>query len=76
MAEINHPGYYQFPRPAYEIADITVSMPHAVGSAMEYLYRAGKKPGNDAMEDLRKARWWIERYLQECICQSPDDEIF
>ena len=62
---VNHPYHYQFSRPAYEMADITISLPHSIGSAMEYLYRAGRKPGNDAIQDLQKAIWWIQREIAE-----------
>lgn len=31
--------------------------------AMKYLIRAGKKPGQDEAQDLRKAIWWIEREI-------------
>ncbi len=29
----------------------------------KYLLRAGKKPGQDEAQDLRKAIWWIEREI-------------
>lgn len=74
MAEINNPSYYQFHHPAYEMADITIRMPHALGSAMEYLYRAGNKPGNTSIDDLYKARWWIDRYIQEYGHPVQDDD--
>ena len=30
---------------------------------LKYLFRAGKKPGQDEIQDLRKAIWWIEREI-------------
>lgn len=30
---------------------------------LKYLFRAGKKPGQDEVQDLRKAIWWIEREI-------------
>jgi hypothetical protein len=33
-----------------------------LGTAMAYLLRAGKK--GDLLEDLRKARWWINRWIE------------
>ena len=32
-------------------------------AALKYLCRAGKKPGQDEAQDLRKAIWWIEREI-------------
>jgi len=34
-----------------------------LGNAVKYICRAGKKPGSDAIEDLEKARWYIERQI-------------
>ena len=33
--------------------------------AFKYLARAGKKPGQDEVQDLRKAIWWIEREIAQ-----------
>lgn len=30
---------------------------------LDYLIRAGKKPDQDEVQDLRKAIWWIEREI-------------
>lgn len=32
-------------------------------AALKYIFRAGKKPGQDEVQDLRKAVWWIEREI-------------
>ncbi len=32
-------------------------------SPLKYLLRAGRKPGQDEVQDLRKAIWWIEREI-------------
>ena len=41
--------------------ELSVLLPHALGSAFEYIIRAGKKEGVTASTDLKKARWWIQR---------------
>lgn len=35
------------------------------GSAIKYVFRAGKKPGSTERTDLEKARWYINRRLAE-----------
>lgn len=35
-----------------------------LGSALKYIARAGRKPGETALEDLRKARWHISREIE------------
>ena len=34
-----------------------------LGNAVKYISRAGKKSKDTELEDLRKARWYIKRYL-------------
>jgi hypothetical protein len=35
------------------------------GTAVKYLLRAGKKDGEPELDDLEKARWYIERRLMQ-----------
>lgn len=35
-----------------------------LGNAIKYISRAGKKDPTKTVEDLRKAEWYIERYIQ------------
>ncbi len=32
-------------------------------AALKYIFRAGKKPGQDEVQDLQKAIWWLEREI-------------
>ncbi len=34
-----------------------------LGNAIKYISRAGKKEGADEIEDLQKAKWYIDRYI-------------
>lgn len=34
-----------------------------LGNAVKYLSRAGKKPGTDAVTDLEKSVWYIQREI-------------
>jgi hypothetical protein len=36
---------------------------YGLGAAVKYIARAGRKPGVSAVEDLRKAIWFIEREI-------------
>lgn len=44
-----------------------------IGSAIKYLYRAGKKSGNTLEQDLEKAIWFIERVIKEKKTESPPE---
>jgi len=65
---INHPAYYC--RYRVEVIDLIDSMPFCRGAAIKYIARAGyKEPGpaqtqgEKELEDLRKARWMIDREI-------------
>lgn len=66
---INHPPHYT--ATAYEPIDIIAAIgnPFWRGNALKYLCRAGKK--GDAVEDLKKARFYIERLLKTCETFVP-----
>ena len=36
-----------------------------LGNAVKYISRAGKKDKDKTVEDLRKAAWYIERYIKK-----------
>lgn len=52
------PQHYKFPG-GVEAIDIAKHLSFALGSAVKYCARAGRKPGADAIEDLRKAENFI-----------------
>ena len=34
-----------------------------LGSVLKYIKRAGKKPGNSEIQDLKKIRWYLDRQI-------------
>lgn len=34
-----------------------------LGNAVKYLARAGRKPGESVLDDLRKVRWYVDREI-------------
>lgn len=56
---VNHPAHYRQENPLYEPAKVIRAwgLPWALGDAVKYIARAGRK-GNKA-EDLRKAVWYL-----------------
>jgi len=56
---INHPKHYCQHASGVEVITITEHMNFCLGNAIKYIMRAGYK--NDAIEDLRKAEWYINR---------------
>ena len=60
---VNHPPHYTAHPSGVECIQITEHMNFCLGNAVKYIWRAGLKSG-DPVEDLKKARWYIERELK------------
>lgn len=59
MSDQINPGHYKrFP---VEVIEITEHLTFNAGSAVKYITRAGHKPGADALTDLAKAAWYVDR---------------
>lgn len=63
---VNHPDHYQGKVECIDAIESALGDDGFVaccrGNAMKYLYRAGRK--GKAMEDLRKAAWYINRAIE------------
>jgi len=59
---VNHPNHYTRHPSGVECIDITEHMNFNLGNAMKYIWRADLK--NSAVEDLKKAEWYIQRELK------------
>lgn len=43
-----------------------------LGQVLKYIQRAGKKPGEDTVTDLKKAHWYLARYIHNLDPSFPD----
>jgi len=67
---INSPEHYRFG--GIETIDFIEAkeLNYRLGNVIKYVSRAGRKPGDDgfvlpkALEDLKKARWYLDREIQ------------
>lgn len=59
---VNHPPHYTAHPSGVECIDVTEHMSFNVGNAVKYLWRADHK--GRQVEDLEKARWYVEREIQ------------
>ena len=59
---INHPSHYT--RGKIEVIDFIEDqqLPYHLGNVIKYIARAGYK--GDKLEDLKKARWYLDRYIE------------
>ena len=58
---VNRPAHYTAHKSGVECIQVTEHMGFCLGNAVKYIWRADLK--NDAIEDLRKARWYIDREI-------------
>lgn len=58
---VAHPPHYTGHPSGVECIEIAEHMNFCRGNALKYLWRAGLK--GDALEDLRKARWYLDREI-------------
>ena len=60
---VNHPAHYTDGN--IEVIDFIEdkNLPYHLGNAVKYISRAGKKDPEKTVEDLRKAVWYLNRYI-------------
>lgn len=58
---VNHPRHYTEHPSGVECIEITEHMNFCLGNAIKYIWRADLKA--DAIEDLRKAVWYLSREI-------------
>ena len=59
---VDHPKHYTSHPSGIEAIQITEHMGFCLGSAVKYIWRADLK--SDALEDLRKAVWYVQREIE------------
>jgi len=62
---VNHPKHYTEHPSGVECIQITEHMDFNLGNALKYIWRCDLK--KDAVEDLRKAQWYIGREIAKRI---------
>ena len=62
---IDHPDHYGGKDNPYEAIKVIEAweLGFHLGNVAKYISRAGKKHKN-SLEDLKKARWYLDRYIQ------------
>ena len=60
---VNFPPHYRQHPSGIECIQVTEHMGFCLGNAVKYIWRADLK--GDAIEDLRKARWYLDREIEK-----------
>lgn len=61
---VNHPGHYTSHPSGVECIDVTEHMNFCLGNALKYIWRADLKNDDGGIQDLEKARWYIDREIE------------
>ena len=69
---VNHPKHYTEHPSGVECIEITEHINFCVGNAIKYLWRAGLK--GEQVEDLHKARWYIDREIARILNNAGGKE--
>lgn len=61
--DVSHPAHYRVA--GLECLDVieALGLGYHLGNAFKYLWRAGRKDASRTVEDLRKARFYIDREI-------------
>lgn len=61
---VNHPTHYTSHPDGLECIEVTEHMNFALGNAVKYIWRVSFGGKSDDVEDLKKARWYIDREIE------------
>ena len=66
MNTVDHPSHYGGADNPYEAIEVIEawSLGFCLGNTVKYIARAGKKRRETALQDLKKARWYLDREIQ------------
>lgn len=64
---VDHPAHYGGAENTYEAIKIIEAwdLGFNLGNTVKYISRAGKKDPAKTLEDLKKARWYLDREIQK-----------
>jgi hypothetical protein len=57
---VDHPDHYNSHPSGVECIEIVRHHDFNIGNVIKYCWRAGLKDNTDSLEDLKKARWYLD----------------
>jgi hypothetical protein len=72
--KVNHPQHYH--PGTYEAIKVIKAwnLGFCLGNVIKYISRAGRKTGSSALEDLKKAQWYLNSAIQDMEERDMPDE--
>lgn len=73
MSNVEHPQHYGGKNNPYEAIKVIEAwaLSFHLGNTIKYISRVGKKAGESALDDLRKARWYLNRAIKRLEAEAP-----
>lgn len=70
--QVNHPQHYGGAENPYEAIKVIEAwdLGFYLGNTVKYISRAGKKETDKTVQDLEKAKWYLEREIQKLKTKS------
>ena len=64
--QVNHPEHYGGSENIYEAIKVIEAwdLGFCLGNTIKYISRAGKKDKDKLLQDLEKAKWYLDRYIE------------
>ena len=64
---VDHPQHYGGADAKHEAISVIEGwgLGFHLGNVVKYISRAGKKPDQDTISDLKKARWYLDRFIEQ-----------
>ena len=64
---VDHPQHYGGADAKHEAISVIEEwgLGFHLGNVVKYISRAGKKPDQDTISDLKKARWYLDRFIEQ-----------
>jgi Protein of unknwon function (DUF3310) len=69
---VTGPKHYTTHPSGVECITVTEHMNFCLGNAVKYIWRAGEK--GDIIEDLKKARWYLDREIARLLQPKPEQK--
>lgn len=62
---VNSPSHYTSDPSGVHCIEIAENWDFLLGNTLKYMWRHGKKSTSDSIEDLEKARWYLDRKIKK-----------
>lgn len=72
---VNHPPHYTFGK--FEPIDVIEDweLGFHEGNTVKYIARAGRKDPKKRLEDLEKAKWYLDRLVEKLYAEKEQAEV-